>query len=735
MMTLETWLSRNRRIALALAAILGVYFVLGNVYALAAPAFEKPDEEWHYAYVRYLLAHGDLPPITTDGSLNPAQQEAGQPPLYYLLGASSARVLGLTGDQLPLRPNPYWAYPAPGIVDDNKNRYVHQPGEFFQPPFQIILWLRRLSVFLGAGTVVCAYGLSRAIGGSRSLALASATAVALLPQYLFVASSASNDALAASLSAAALWALVVALQRDSKIEPWLAFGVFAGLAALTKTSALVMPLLGMTVAAGLGVWRRSPKMIMVGVTASLGGLLLCVGWWYARNTLLYDDPLGLGIHFAKYGRERPLSLNGLAGQWDAIELSFWAAFGWGNVHLPGWMYWGLRLAELAALPGAALALAKHERADRRNTGLWVSVLYSAGIAAGLIWWTQSIAASLGRLLFPALAPLAVLIVVGLARLRKRSPVLWLAWLGIMALMAPIYIARAYEPPLKLVEAETPTDTQTTYLVFGDLARLYAFDVSPHRLAAGETATVRLCWRALSTTPIDYSVFVHVLGPANSIVGGRETYPGLGAFATSLWQVGDSFCDEYSVPISRDAPGPAIYGVEVGMFDLATGERLPAADGAGNRIDLVLVDRLKVIGPSAEIPPSAARLDSDFGDQIALVGYELGEVKPGQPLPITLYWQARTEIQSDYTIFLHLLDDAGEIVAQADSPPRAGLYPTHWWDAGERVADARIIELPTDLPAGSYQILVGLYLPETGERLPLVGSEENSVVLPTIEINR
>jgi len=189
-----------------------------------------------------------------------------------------------------------------------------------------------------------------------------------------------------------------------------------------------------------------------------------------------------------------------------------------------------------------------------------------------------------------------------------------------------------------------------------------------------------------------------------------------------------------VPISRDARGSAVYGVEVGVFDLATNERLPATDGAGNQVDLVLVDQLKVIGPSSEIPPSAARLDSNFGDQITLAGYELGKAQSGQPLPITLYWQARSQIQSDYTVFLHLLNEAGEIVAQADSPPQTGLYPTHWWDMGEKIADARNVLLPSDLPAGDYRILVGLYLPETGERLPLVGNEGDSVALPAVEIN-
>ncbi|HSN78050.1 MAG TPA: glycosyltransferase family 39 protein, partial [Anaerolineae bacterium] len=347
--------------SLALLAILGLYFLLGAAYGILAPALEKPDEEWHYAYVRYLAQQRTLPPISPDESQNPALQEAGQPPLFYVAAAGAAHLIGLELPAPNLSRNPHWGYPSRGTVNDNKNRFVHRPGEWWAPPLLALLVLRFFSLLLGAGAVVSAYGLARAVRASVTVALAAAAFVATMPQFLLIASSVSNDALIAALTGAALWALVVALRDRSRVGPWLIFGLLAGLASLTKVSGLLLPLLGAIMGIIAGIRRRDARIAVLGVAVSLGGLLICTGWWYLRNTLLYGDPLGLRIHFAEYGRQEALALANLVSQARAVETSFWAAFGWGNVTLPGWIYLGLRAAVLVALPGVALVLLRPGR--------------------------------------------------------------------------------------------------------------------------------------------------------------------------------------------------------------------------------------------------------------------------------------------------------------------------------------------------------------------------------------
>ena len=723
--------------SLALLAILGLYFLLGAAYGVLAPAQEKPDEEWHYAYVRYLAQQGTLPPITPEESQNPALQEAGQPPLFYAAAASATRLLRLDLPVPRLSRNPHWGYPARGTVNDNKNRFVHRPGEWRALPLRALFVLRLFSLGLGAGSVISAYGLARAVRASATVALAAAAFVAMVPQYLFIASSVSNDALIASLTGAALWALVVALRDRPRVGPWLIFGLLAGLASLTKVSGLFMPLLGAIMAIVAGIRRRDARIATLGVGVSLSGLLICTGWWYLRNTLLYGDPLGLRIHFVEYGRQEALALANLVSQARAVETSFWAAFGWGNVTVPGWIYLGLRVGVLVALTGVALVLLRPGRNGYRydRLGLGAMTLCVVGMSFALALWTSTITASLGRLLFPALVPLAVLLTLGWFRLWRWLPVIIVGCLAVLAVTVPIYLARAYQPPALLPGAQAPSGSQLISLDFGHVARLFAFDVTPQRTAPGNEVNVTLCWKALGATENDYSVFVQFVGEANKIIGRRGTYPGLGSFPTSLWRPGDTFCDLYRVLVNIDAQGPAVFAVEVGLFDLETGDRLPVFDAAGNRVEFAGVAGVKVTDTGATVPASAPRVGANFADKTSLLAYQANSTPAKDELPLTLYWRAEAPLAADYVVFVHLLDAAGNVVAQGDAPPRAGRYPTHWWEPGEVIADQHVIPLPANLPPGDYRVRTGLYRPDTGERLPLAGAAGDAVELGPFHLGR
>jgi hypothetical protein len=111
-------------------------------------------------------------------------------------------------------------------------------------------------------------------------------------------------------------------------------------------------------------------------------------------------------------------------------------------------------------------------------------------------------------------------------------------------------------------------------------------------------------------------------------------------------------------------------------------------------------------------------------KVALIGYDLypEQVSPGEEWEITLYWQAQRRM-GRYTVFLHLVNDEGEIVAQVDEQPLGGDYPTQFWQIGEEVQDAHRLSVPGDLPPGEYTLDGGLYVLETGKRLPIVEAKE------------
>lgn len=121
----------------------------------------------------------------------------------------------------------------------------------------------------------------------------------------------------------------------------------------------------------------------------------------------------------------------------------------------------------------------------------------------------------------------------------------------------------------------------------------------------------------------------------------------------------------------------------------------------------------------------------FGESITLIGtYATVDGWPvdlAQPvsldqannLTITLLWQTDVPLPDNYTVFAHLLDETGWMVAQHDGVPLFGTRPTTTWQPGEQLLDRHEIVLPgaAGMGSGNGRILVGLYHSETIERLP------------------
>jgi hypothetical protein len=145
-------------------------------------------------------------------------------------------------------------------------------------------------------------------------------------------------------------------------------------------------------------------------------------------------------------------------------------------------------------------------------------------------------------------------------------------------------------------------------------------------------------------------------------------------------------------------------------------------------------------PAASLIPEnpSVRLSVDFDHQLSLEGYDLSPGNPGQEkreLGLVLYWKALSPLPYDYTAFVHLRDDAGHNVAQADHQPLAPVYPPTLWPVGQTIRERSILTLLEEVPAGTYSLWVGLYRLDTLERLPIVDdrSGENAVLLGQVVV--
>jgi hypothetical protein len=94
-----------------------------------------------------------------------------------------------------------------------------------------------------------------------------------------------------------------------------------------------------------------------------------------------------------------------------------------------------------------------------------------------------------------------------------------------------------------------------------------------------------------------------------------------------------------------------------------------------------------------------------------------ELYPGDELAITLLWQAQSEVEESYVVFVHLLDDSGQFAGQHDGIPLFGTRPTFSWNRGEDLLDRHTMTV-NDVGATTAQLVVGLYEAETVERLSI-----------------
>jgi hypothetical protein len=127
-------------------------------------------------------------------------------------------------------------------------------------------------------------------------------------------------------------------------------------------------------------------------------------------------------------------------------------------------------------------------------------------------------------------------------------------------------------------------------------------------------------------------------------------------------------------------------------------------------------------------------EAQFAGGPRLTGYafEPAVIRPGDAaVLLTLQWTTTALIPKDYTIFTHLLDASGQLVAQSDSEPASGTRPTRSWKIGDVIVDHYALSLPPDLPAGDYRLNIGVYDWRTGERLQV--GEADYLQLGTLQV--
>jgi MFS family permease len=705
------------------------------LYTVSVPIWEADNEDGHFAYARYLAVRRTL--------LQPgdpeAQQiwEAFQPPLYYALIAPALLPFDLGETFQPPERNPYLAHGNAGV------NYALHPDRLEGAARQT--WLavhvaRALGALISTLSVIFVYRAARRVWPGPALTAWTATALyAFWPQFLFTGSMVTNDVLVTALAAAAFYLSIALVADRFRLRRALLLGLVAGCALVTKlNAAALVPMAGAAILISLsrGISWRSPRLwlTLAGLAAALAAAL-----WALSSLEFVTRQIFQAATLREFLRTLPniAEVKGQTGSNLVLAYlgygfrTFLASYGWGNLETYPWLYrlWPVGAgAALLGLLAAALTARRRELMPIRLLALLgLLVVSMVGMALALAIAHQNVYIP-GRYFLAGLPAVAFLLVEGWRMLvpRRFARFVWKT-LGVGVVVVGwsipfLSLMPAYAKPQPLA-ANAAVDHPLSIFI-GDEIELIGYR-RPESILPGEDFHLSLCWRAVAPVRRNYSVFLEIIGPDGQGYGRLETYPGKGNYATTLWTVNTRFCEEYTLAASKDVPAPAAARVAVWLLDGVLGEPLPARDASG--ADIGFASLPVKVRSTAPVPALANPVAYQFGNGIALTGYEIQSLAAGAPrICVRLRWEAKEDIHEDYTVFVHLRTASPPAYAQGDSRPVSGWYPTSLWQKGEAVLDEHCLQFPADAPASPLDLYVGLYTPATVTRLPVFDAQGNPV---------
>jgi hypothetical protein len=368
---------------------------------------------------------------------------------------------------------------------------------------------------------------------------------------------------------------------------------------------------------------------------------------------------------------------------------FWADFSL-RVDRALWPIFGVIV--IAATIGLIRRAIKRQWPALDWLGLFVALAWLGLLTATAVRYSFTIYDIHGRLLFPALAAIGVLLALGLSGWPKPKWVtgIVLALIVTVAVLAPLAIIQpAYARP---IISGLPQGVIGSAAQFKTV-KLIGYQVTRDRVMSGEPLeVVTYSRKSIADAPSPPGVMV-LQSPDGHVVGSSEMRLGNDLYPAEVWQPDEIVATRFSVPTQTDRPTVARLDLHIST-QLAILSRVTVYVDRPCKIDRVV--------------------DVTFGGAIKLTGYRIDE---GPAPQIVLCWQAINSTPVDYTVFVHVPNDGS--VISGDGQPVGGNYPTSAWQPGDVVEDVHLLPVSGDLkiPRGS----IGLYRLDTGERLSIDGT--------------
>ena len=433
-----------------------VNFCLGLVWMIAIPPLDAPDEPAHLEAIMQVRKEHRLPEV------------------HFTLGSRAGEIIGSPSDaetrayilrgrsKLPVN-DEYVALPYKSVQPPLYYVAAGLVAQLVPPDPRAVLYVGRLvAILFGAASVYfCWLAIRKLAPQAPILAIASAGAVALLPEFCFTNAHAANDSAVNLAATAAFYVWIRGLRRPEFDRRLFGAGAMLGLAFLCKlTAAVLIPGLALVVffrmfqvrpsALGWSNWLKRALTMVAGAT--LGTVLVC-GWWFIRNVFTYGEPSGTNaeVHlvagnFTKADFSDPRTAGNLLRY--TLE-SLWGRFGWNDITLhPGVYHFcnsaALLLICLTAVAGIGLFGLWLTRRQSPDVVLWQGLLVFLAVGltlfVGYIQYNAKIAYQpQARYFFILLLPGALLLTGGVyafaASPQLRAAVCTMLLVGLAALNA------------------------------------------------------------------------------------------------------------------------------------------------------------------------------------------------------------------------------------------------------------------------------------------------------------
>lgn len=249
--------------------------------------------------------------------------------------------------------------------------------------------------------------------------------------------------------------------------------------------------------------------------------------------------------------------------------------------------------------------------------------------------------------------------------------------------------------------------------------LVGHNILPAGSDVGQPISLIAVWQAQQPLTEDHQARVVWLDD-EQVAASTPPFALVEGFPTSEWQRAEVWAGQHVIFV----PGrltAGTYSVALELVDAS-------GDPTGQR---ALLGEMRIGTPERvmEAPAGITPADLRWSNGVGLTGYMLPDsAAPGAALDLTLYWQPDQDMVENLTVFVHLVDANGQIIAQRDQVPAGGARPTLGWMPGEVVADSYSLLIPADASPGEYALRLGWYNAITGTRV-LLDDGSDAALLP------